>query len=547
MTRNEWWHGAVIYQIYPRSFCDSNADGIGDLKGITRKLDYLAALNIDAIWISPFFKSPMRDFGYDVSDYRAVDPIFGDLDDFDELLREAHARNIKILIDQVISHTSDEHPWFKESRSSRTNPKADWYLWADPLPDGTPPNNWLSIFGGSAWQWDSRRGQYYLHNFLVSQPDLNWNNPEVVAACLAESEFWLKRGVDGFRLDAINFFTQDKGLRSNPPRLPEERYPDGVSPGNPFAMQKLMFNFNRPENLFAVESIRRLLDKYPGSLGLGEVLCGDNSIYIAAQYVGGNDRLHTCYTFGLLQQEFSKQAISTAVTQMETAMGPSWPCWAFGNHDVPRVMTRWGGPQADERFAKMIMALKLCLRGVMCMYQGDELGLSEADVPFEFLRDPYGIAFWPEFKGRDGCRTPMPWEQGKEHGGFTEGHPWLPVATDHLLKAVDVQDNNPGSVLNSYRKFLAWRKTQPVILSGKFREVETVPEIYGYERFNDDQRIVLLFNLTRQPVRCSLQPWSGCRPMTVDGFDFTIDGEDVVLPAYGVFFGDVSPLTNGEI
>ena len=539
-----WWHGAVIYQIYPRSFFDSNGDGIGDLPGIVQKMDYIASLNVDAIWISPFFTSPMKDFGYDVSDYRSIDMIFGEMADFDRLIHAAHKRNIKVLIDQVWSHSSDQHPWFQESRKSRNNPKADWYIWADPLPDGSPPNNWHSIFGGSAWQWDSRRGQYYFHNFLASQPDLNWNCPEAVEAILAEGEFWLERGVDGFRLDAINFFTQDKGLRSNPPRLPDAPWPDGVSPGNPFGMQELLFNLNRPENMRAVERIRMLLDRYPGTIGLGELLCGDDSIAIAGEYLRGNRRLHTAYTFGLLHPEFGKEQIQHAVTTMEHHLGASWPCWAFGNHDVTRVLTRWGGAHASEDFARMIMALKLCLRGLMCIYQGEELALTEANLAFEDLQDPYGIAFWPEFKGRDGCRTPMPWQENAPHAGFTTAErPWLPVPPDHHRAAVNVQENRADSTLHAYRRFLAWRKQQDVLLSGAFREVETIPPLYAYERFTERARMLCVFNLTAHPVRFALDRHAGGTVCEGHGFTATVEDNAVILPGYGAFFTMLPPTT----
>jgi alpha-glucosidase len=544
-TLRDWWHGAVIYQIYPRSFFDSNGDGIGDLPGIVRKMDYIANLGVDAVWISPFFTSPMKDFGYDVSDYRSIDLIFGTMADFDQLLAEAHRRNIKIIIDQVWSHTSDQHAWFQESRKSRNNPKADWYIWADPQRDGSPPNNWNSIFGGTAWQWDSRRGQYYLHNFLSSQPDLNWNCPDAVEAILAEGEFWLERGVDGFRLDAINFFTADKGLRSNPARLPDESWPDGVSPNNPFGMQQLMFNINRPENLRNVERIRALLDRYPGSLGLGEVMCGDDSVRIAADYINGPRRLHTAYTFGLLHPEFTKEALQRAVNTLEQHMPDGWPCWASGNHDVVRVLSRWGGAHATEDFAKMIMALQLCLRGLVCLYQGEELALTEANLTFEDLQDPYGIAFWPEFKGRDGCRTPMPWQQQALHAGFsTAERPWLPVPPEHHLKAVDVQDSRQDSPLNACRAFLAWRKRQDVMLSGKFREVDTIPQLYAFERFTDQQRLLCVFNLTHTPVRFALDRFPGWGAVEGHGFSATADDSGVTLPPHGVFFAALPPATD---
>ncbi|UXY14867.1 alpha-amylase family glycosyl hydrolase [Chitiniphilus purpureus] len=504
MKKTQWWRGAVIYQIYPRSFMDSNGDGVGDLPGITERLPYLKSLNVDAVWISPFFKSPMKDFGYDVSDYCDVDPLFGTLADFDVMVAEAHRLGLRIIIDQVLSHTSDLHPWFVESRASRDNPKADWYIWADPKPDGTPPNNWLSVFGGSAWQWDSRRLQFYMHNFLTSQPDLNFHNPEVQAAVLDAVEFWLKRGVDGFRFDACNYHFHDRKLRSNPPAGTR---PDttSVSKVNPYGMQQHRYDKSRPQNLRFLAALRTLLDRY-GAASVGEI-GDDDSLGRLAEYTSGGDKLHQAYSFTLLTEQFGTEFITTQVQNMERAFRryevPGWVCWSIGNHDVPRVLTRWGKDTEDPAFPKLMMALVTSLRGSACVYQGEELGLPEADIPYELLQDPYGKAFWPDFKGRDGCRTPMPWRKDESAGGFTNGHPWLPIPPAHLARAAEVQEGPPDSILNFTRLFLAWRRTQPALIEGDIEFVRAPAPLLIFIRTLGKTRICAAFNLSGAPQRWS--------------------------------------------
>ena len=367
MTTTPWWRGAVIYQVYPRSMMDANNDGIGDIPGIISKLDYIASLGVDAIWISPFFKSPMKDFGYDISDYRAIDPIFGTLANFDELIAKAHGRGIKIIIDQVLSHTSDQHAWFAQSRESRSNPKSDWYVWADPNPDGTPPNNWLSIFGGSAWEWEPRRCQYFLHNFLKSQPDVNFHCAEVRQQILDEVEFWLQRGVDGLRLDAINFCFHDQELRSNPVKPEAERKGRGFSVDNPYAFQKHIYDNTRPENIAFLESLRALMDRYSGTVTLGEI-SADDSLKTMAEYTEGNARLHMAYSFELLVDKLSGAYIRATVETLEQNLAQGWPCWSIGNHDVVRVMSRWGGDHQSPQLAKTLNSLLLSRRGSACIW-----------------------------------------------------------------------------------------------------------------------------------------------------------------------------------
>ncbi|PMG80414.1 alpha-glucosidase [Shewanella sp. 10N.286.51.B7] len=495
MSQLSWWRGGVIYQVYPRSLMDSNGDGVGDLQGIITKLDYIASLNVDAIWISPFFKSPMKDFGYDISDYLVVDPMFGTMQDFDELIAKAHKLNIKVVIDQVLSHTSDEHAWFKQSKLSRDNDKADWYVWADPQEDGTAPNNWLAIFGGCAWEWEPRRQQYYLHNFLKSQPDLNFHNPEVRAAVLDNVEFWLKKGVDGFRLDAITFCYHDEQLRDNPAKPKDQRQGRGFSEDNPYAYQYHYFNNTRPQTVGFIEDLRALINKYPGAVTLGEV-SSEDSLATMAEYTQGDERLHMAYSFELLTNDFSAAYIRQTVEELEASIGDGWPCWAIGNHDVQRVATRWGKGETNSDLVKMLNGLLCSLRGSVCSYQGEELGLTEAPIEFEQLQDPFGIAFWPMFKGRDGCRTPIPWVKDHLQAGFSEANkPWLPIPDEHKALSVDAQENDTDSTLNAYRHFLAWRKQYPALVAGDIKFIDTDEPVLAFTRHFETQTLLVVFNL----------------------------------------------------
>jgi len=492
MSDPTWWRGAVIYQIYPRSFLDTDGNGVGDLPGIIEKLDYVASLGVDAIWISPFFKSPMADFGYDIADYREVDPLFGTMADFDRLLEKAHALGLKVMIDQVLSHTSSAHAWFRESREDRTNPKTDWYVWAEARDDGTPPNNWMSLFGGVAWRWEPRRGQYYLHNFLAAQPDLNFHHPDVRAATLANLRFWLDKGVDAFRLDAINFCFHDAKLRDNPPKPPEKRVGRGFSPDNPYAFQYHYYNNTQPENLAFLEDLRRLTDEYPGVATLGEI-SSEDSLATMAEYTRAG-RLHMAYSFELLVDDFSAGYIRQTVETLEAKVDEGWPCWAVSNHDVARAASRWGGAAPSPDFVKLLAALVGSLRGSVCFYQGEELGLPEADVPFEALQDPYGIAFWPTFKGRDGCRTPMPWLDDDD-AGFTRGKPWLPVSDAHRTRAVAQQEADAESTLHAFRRFLRWRKTQPALVLGDIHFLDADEPVLMFTRAYNGETLLVALNL----------------------------------------------------
>jgi len=537
MANDRWWRGAVIYQIYPRSFMDSDGNGVGDLPGIVDKLDYIASLGVDAIWISPFFKSPMADFGYDIADYRDVDPLFGKLEDFDRLLAKAHGLGIKVMIDQVLSHCSVEHEWFKESRESRDNPKADWYVWADAKPDGSPPNNWMSLFGGVAWRWEPRRGQYYLHNFLSSQPDLNFHNPAVQQATLDNVEFWLRKGVDGLRLDAINFCFHDLQLRDNPPKPVEKRVGRGFSPDNPYAFQYHYYNNTQPENLVFLEKLRALLDRYPQATSLGEI-SSEDSLATMGEYVN-DKRLHMGYSFELLTDDFSAAYIRTTAQTLEAKMADGWPCWAISNHDVRRALTRWGGPQATDALAKQLVALVCSLRGSVCLYQGEELGLGEADVPYEALQDPYGKTFWPNFKGRDGCRTPMPWNGGP-NAGFSTGQPWLPVADSHRQLAVEVQEVDTSSTLNATRAFLRWRKTVPALQWGDIAFFDTPEPVLAFVRTFEGQRVLVAFNLSAESTDWTVPGELQWQALEGHGLlKGQLDAGVLRLPGRGVFYAAV--------
>ncbi|MES2666631.1 MAG: alpha-amylase family glycosyl hydrolase [Pseudomonadota bacterium] len=502
----DWWRGAVIYQIYPRSFQDSNGDGIGDLGGIVSRLDHIAELGADAVWISPFFTSPMKDFGYDVSDYCDVDPMFGSLADFDAVVAKAHDLGLRVMIDLVLSHTSDAHPWFVQSRADRTNARADWYVWAEPKGDGSPPNNWLSIFGGSAWAWDTRREQYYLHNFLTSQPDLNFHCDAVQEALLDVVRFWLQRGVDGFRLDTINFYIADKYLRDNPP-LPRELRNNSIAPSvNPYNHQLHLFDKNQPENLEFLRKFRAVLDPY-NAAAVGEVGDAQRGLEIMAEYTSGGDKVQMCYPFEMLQpKRATAGGLAEVFDRLAHAAPDAWPCWAYSNHDTVRHTTRWGlSDDAAKTYATMLM----CLRGSVCLYQGEELGLPEADVAFEDLQDPYGIQFWPEFKGRDGCRTPMVWARDNAHGGFSTAKPWLPVTAPHLGRAVSVQAGDLSSMLEHYRAALTFRRDHPDLRAGAQSPVAATGEVVSFTR--GDGAIFCAFNLSDDDaeIRMPQGRWQG--------------------------------------
>ncbi|TAE33112.1 MAG: alpha-glucosidase [Alphaproteobacteria bacterium] len=497
---NDWWRGCVIYQVYPRSYQDTNGDGVGDLRGITQRLEYIASLGVDAIWISPFFRSPMRDFGYDVSDFCDVDPLFGTLADADALIKKADQLGLRIIVDMVLNHTSDQHPWFIESSSSRDNPKADWYVWADPKPDGTPPNNWLSVFGGSSWQWHTRRKQYYLHNFLKEQPDVNFHSVSVQDALMEIMEFWLKRGVKGFRFDATNFYVHDAALRDNPIHDHVNDPQDHVPDINPYGMQQHIYDQSRPETLTFLARVRALLNRYDAAMGMAELGALD-AYQLIGEYSAGDKHLHMGYGFQFLNPKFSASYVEQVVQRMEANIQDGWPCWAFSNHDAARPVTRWN-PKAgmEQAFSHMLLSLLLSLRGSVCMYQGEELGLPEAEIAYEEIQDPYGLEFWPEFKGRDGCRTPMPWDHTQPHAGFSTVKPWLPVRDAHQALAVSTQESDAASSLSIARKLIKWRKQHSAMVNGAIDLQQIRPDLVRIERKNATESLIVYVNFSAEPT-----------------------------------------------
>ncbi len=529
----DWWRHAVIYQVYPRSFQDTNADGIGDLQGIISRLEYVASLGVDGIWISPFFPSPMKDFGYDVSDYRNIDPLFGTLEDFKTLLNRAHDLNLKILIDLVLSHTSEEHPWFRESRQSKTNPKADWYVWADAKTEAdgstTPPNNWVSVFGGPAWTFDETRGQYYLHNFLKEQPDLNYHNPKVQAEALDIARFWLDLGVDGFRLDTVNFYFHDRLLRDNPPRTEGIAFATQFEKDVPYSAQQHIYDKSQPENIAFLERFRALMNEYPGTFTVGEV--GDDHPYrLAHIYTSGDKRLNCTYNTHMMSgtlKTLIASMIREPVENFFTAQTaeypqPGWPGWAFSNHDVVRAASRWHEPfKHNPEQAKMLLALLFCMPGTLFLYQGEELGLPEAEIPYDKLQDPWAKETWPHWQGRDGCRTPLPWAAKVPFCGFSAHEPWLPVPSTHPNLSVDQQEASLNSPLRFTRAFLSWRAAQSALRTPDCVFIDTGNDnILHFVRGNQNSGTLdLLFNLSAEqqnykdriilPYATLIQSWNG--------------------------------------
>jgi alpha-glucosidase len=527
-TKTEWWRGATIYQIYPRSFADSNGDGIGDLPGITSRLDYVASLGVDAVWLSPFFTSPMKDFGYDVADYCDVDPIFGTLEDFDALVEKAHAVGLKVLIDQVYSHTSDAHDWFTESRSDRSNGKADWYVWADAQTDGSPPNNWQSVFGGPSWTWDARRGQFYMHNFLKEQPQLNVHNPDVQDALLGAARFWLNRGVDGFRMDAINFAMHNRDLTDNPPAPPSNKVRT-----RSFDFQQHIHNQSQPEIPHFIERIRTLTDRYPGRFTLAEV-GGDTDGAEMKAFTAGETHFNSAYGFNFLHADaLTPSLVREALEQWPDHPGLGWPSWAFSNHDAPRWLSRWAPAGHEDTFARMVMLLFVCLRGNIILWQGEELGLTQVDIPFELLQDPEAIANWPLGQSRDGARTPMPWLGGVPECGFTTATPWLPLGPDHAARAVDAQDGDTDSMLTLTRRLIGFRHRQAALLQGDLKVIEASASLLVLERAFEGQHLLCAFNLGDVAI-----DWQPAQPERWRVAEAVNEAGAWTLPAYGALVAE---------
>ena len=491
MGSHTWWQRGVIYQLYLRSFQDSNGDGIGDLQGVIDRLDYLEWLGVDALWLSPLHPSPDRDFGYDVSDYTAVHPRFGTLADFDRLLAEAHRRGLRVLLDFVPNHTSDQHPWFLESRSSRTNPKRDWYIWRDAADGGGEPNNWLSNFGGPAWTWDEATGQFYYHAFLREQPDLNWRNPDVQAAMLDVMRFWLDRGVDGFRVDVIWGLVKDERFRDNPPN------PDYHPSLPPHYEQLATYSADRPEVHAIVARMRALLDRYDDRMMVGEIYLPVERL---VTYYGSGDEAHLPFNFQLIRLPWDAQVVGRTIARYEALLPPhGWPNWVLGNHDKPRIVSRVGPSQA--RVAAMLL---LTRRGTPTLYYGDEIGLANVPIPPDRVRDEFernvpGLGF-----GRDPVRTPMQWTAGP-NAGFTSGTPWLPLSADAATRNVERQRDDPRSMLTLYKRLLDLRRGEPALAVGSYRQLPSPPEVLAYAREHGPSRIVVALNFGSRPQEVRLE------------------------------------------
>ncbi|TBW36469.1 DUF3459 domain-containing protein [Siculibacillus lacustris] len=523
-----WWRRGIVYQVYPWSFQDSNGDGMGDLPGILARLDHLERLGIDAVWLSPVYPSPMKDFGYDISDYCGVDPRFGTLADLDRLIAELHGRGMKLIMDFVPNHTSDQHPWFEESASSRTNPKADWYIWHDPAPDGGPPNNWRSMFGGIGWEWCEARGQYYYHAFLKEQCDLNWRNPAVVAAMHDMLRFWLARGVDGFRVDVIWHLLKDPGFRDNPPN------PDWT-PDEPEVRHILqIMTCDQPGILDLVKGFRKVLDEFPDKVLIGELYLSVERL--CAYYGDALDGAHLPFNFHLLMDPWTAETVGGLIRDYEAALPPgAWPNWVLGNHDNGRVASRFGAPQA--RVAAMFL---LTARGTPTIFQGDEIGLANGVIPPDRVRDPQEKNE-PGLPGhnRDIARTPMQWDAGPK-AGFTTGEPWLPLVPGHKVCNVAAQEADPGSMLNLHRRLIALRRSHPALAVGDVRVLAARGDLLAYERRAGDEAFVVVLNLGHGPIEAEIAEavggrivisCKGGRKGESVGSRLLLDGDDGVIVA----------------
>ena len=529
-----WWQGAVIYQVYVRSFCDGNGDGQGDFSGLISKLDYIKALGVDAIWLSPIHPSPNRDWGYDVSDYEDVHPDYGTLADFDELLKQAHARGLKVLLDEVLCHSSDEHAWFQDSM--RRGTKADWYVWADPKPDGTSPNNWLSAFGGPAWSYQPARRQHYHHKFLRQQPKLNWQNPEMKAAGLKVLDFWLERGVDGYRLDVANAYLHDTALADNPP-VPLQKRTDATW-ADADNLQEHLFDCNLPENVEVLDEIRRTVEAHDGTPGdrfvFGEFSEGYER---AGAYAAPDEGLHGGYTFFMLRQKKLSPDFITGNYALLADHPRHWPVVAFCNHDIIRTVSRFGGArEGDPALAKMLLALLFAIKGTVCLYQGEELGLTDVDLRRDQLRDPVGDLYYPIFKGRDGCRTPMPWDARAANLGFSSGTSWLPLGPAHQAMAVSEQEKDPESTLAYARRFLAARKAYGALVTGEMEFLPAPPNVLAFSRTSGADRLLCVFNMSRKQVRFDISPFGTCTALDLGCGEAEVKGASLELAPLAAWF-----------
>lgn len=498
MPSAPWWQKGVIYQIAVSSFADSNGDGGGDLRGIIDRLDYLndgtaSSLGVDIIWLTPITTSPMRDFGYDVTDYRTVNPLLGSMEDFEELVEACHARGIKLVMDLVLNHTSDEHPWFVESRASRVNAKRDWYVWRDGRAPGLPPNRWRAAVEGSAWTYDRATKQYYYHGFLPFQPDLNWRNPDVKAEMFDIAHYWLDKGVDGFRLDLINFLYEDALLRDNP-------YKFGF---RPYRAQVHLFDFSQPESLEAVKELRRMSDGYENRVLMGEVFT--DTAVDCVDYLGdGTDALHLSFYLDLVLRKWGAEEYRESVGWLEEHLPPGgWACYYLNNHDLKRTYQSLGGRRDAEAKARVTAALLFTLRGTPIVYYGEEIGMRTSTLPRRLIHDPIGHKFWPAHRGRDGSRTPMQWSGGR-NAGFTSGEPWLPVDSSYMHRNVERESCDPDSLLNWYRRLIRLRSDSPALLAGDYRALEGVPRgVFAYVREAGKDKMAVFLSFTRHTVALS--------------------------------------------
>lgn len=552
----DWWKKAVFYQIYPRSFKDTTGDGVGDLQGIIDNLDYLNdgtanSLGIDAIWFSPFFVSPDRDFGYDVADYCDIDPVYGNLRDFERLVREAHRRNIRVMLDLVANHTSDEHPWFKESRSSRDNPRRNWYIWRDGRGRrNKPPNNWRNNFFGSAWTWDETTGQYYLHSFLKEQPDLNWFNLEVREAFHGILRFWLERGVDGFRFDVAHFYCKDELFRNNPlffnrlksfHRMPLFDRPLAVTLFQLLELPELqdkIYSKHHPETHQVLKGFRKILDEYPAKTSIGEIN-SENPAIVASYYGENNDEFHMNFYFALAQCRWKAGAFRRSVERWEDHLPEKdWPAYVFSNHDIIRAISRYGRKGLKGARNRLLALMLLTLRGTPFIYYGEEIGMKEAKLPRRVLRDPVGLKWFPFYRGRDGARTPMQWNAGR-HGGFTAGDPWLPAGPEIERRNVETQEKDPGSLLNFYRRAIHLRRTLPALQEGSYASITrgAAAGCYLFMRQLNDDTLIVALNFSNRRRKCRLDPVAGSfRVLLSTGLDRqaeTLTGTITLQPLEG--------------
>ena len=489
-----WWRDGVIYQIYPRSFADSNGDGIGDIPGIIGKLDYLADLGIDGIWLSPINPSPDKDFGYDVADYFDIDPKYGTLADFDRLLKEAHERNLHVIMDLVLNHTSDQCEWFQASRSSRENPYRDWYIWREnPKGKEYPPNKWYSVFGGKAWEYDKKTGQWYYHMFVKEQPDLNWRNPDVYKKMMDVFKFWLDRGVDGFRLDVFNNYFKDDQFRDNPSAL-------GI---RPFEQQKHIYDSNRPEMMTVIKDIRDITDKYKERYVVGETF-----LVTSKEAAGfcGKDKLHANFDFSLLKCPWDANRFFKSISSWDNLLSSAaWPNYVLNNHDTPRSASRFTRNEKDDRL-KVAITMLLTLRGTPFLYYGEEIGMRDIRLKRNELQDPVGIRYWPVPVGRDGCRSPMQWD-ATDNAGFSTGKPWLKLHPNYVRRNVHAQELDENSLLSYYKWLLSLRKTTPALQKGMFIPLTYEPRaLMAYLREYEGQTFLVVLNFTGHKVRLALGP-----------------------------------------